>query len=105
MAAGDVNTFPHCGACGYNVSEYNVNSDEFCDSCGADVTDFGFGKAATGTAGIPGVWDGYAPTDIADMSGVVASPGTAWTTGQYIWSGDRSQTYWDSAAWVAGVAP
>jgi hypothetical protein len=39
------------------------------------------------------------------MTGITASPATAWTTGQHVVLGDGSRAYWDGAAWVAGVAP
>lgn len=67
--------------------------------------------AATGaTAGIPGVFtpagsDG--PDNLAALqaSAVVASPATAWTTGQYIELDDGTHAYWDSNSWEAGEAP
>ena len=42
MAAGDTNTVPFCGACGWDVNE-NLHGDEICDACGADLNRFGFG--------------------------------------------------------------
>lgn len=67
--------------------------------------------AATGaTAGAPGVFtpagsDG--PDNLAALqaSGVVASPATAWTTGQYIELDDGTHAYWDGDSWEAGEAP
>ena len=65
--------------------------------------------AATGaTAGSPGTFTpsgADVPADLAAMTGIVASPATAWTTGQHVVLDDASQAYWDGAAWVAGVAP
>jgi hypothetical protein len=66
--------------------------------------------AATGATGItsPGTFTppgAMAPPNLAAMSGVTASPATAWTTGQYVVLGDGSQAHWNGTAWVAGVAP
>jgi hypothetical protein len=66
--------------------------------------------AATGATGItsPGTFTppgAMAPANLAAMSGVTASPATAWTTGQYVVLGDGSQAHWNGTAWVAGVAP
>jgi len=64
--------------------------------------------AATGaTAGTPGTFTpaGAAPpANLAAMTGLTASPATAWTTGQYVVLGDASQAHWSSSAWVAGKA-
>jgi len=66
--------------------------------------------AATGASGVasPGKFTppgAMAPANLAGMSGVTASPNTAWTTGQYVTLGDGSTAHWDGAAWVAGIAP
>lgn len=70
------------------------------DTCGAVALGT---PDLTATAGIPSVpaTGGFYPTA---MTGVVATPGTAWTTGQYAadWKGDRY--HWNSTAWVAGIA-
>ncbi len=68
------------------------------------------GIEATGaTAGIPATLtpaNSYAPADLVDAgTGFVASPLTAWTTGQYVLLGDGSHAYWDATAWVVGEAP
>ena len=64
--------------------------------------------AATGaTAGSPGAFTptgATPPADLAAMTGITASPGTAWTTGQHVVLGDASQASWDGAAWEAGAA-
>jgi hypothetical protein len=39
------------------------------------------------------------------MTGITASPATAWTTGQYVVLGDATHAYWSGAAWTAGQAP
>jgi hypothetical protein len=67
------------------------------------------GVVATGaTAGTPGNWTpsgATAPNNASQMSSIVASPATAWTTGQYVRLGDNSQSFWDGSAWQVGVAP
>lgn len=45
------------------------------------------------------------PRNLAALSGVTASPATAWTTGQRIVLADGTTAYWNGTAWVAGVAP
>lgn len=64
---------------------------------------------ATGaTAGTPGTWTpaGSEPRqDFAHLSGVTASPATAWTAGQHMILGDFSQAHWSGTAWVAGPKP
>jgi len=65
--------------------------------------------AATGATGVtsPGTFTpagAMAPANLAAMSGVTASPATAWTTGQYVKLGDGSTAHWSGTAWVAGVA-
>jgi hypothetical protein len=44
------------------------------------------------------------PANLAAMTGITASPNTAWTTGQSVRLGDGSSAYWNGSAWVAGVA-
>jgi len=66
--------------------------------------------AATGATGVgsPGGFTppgAMAPANLAGMTGVTASPATAWTTGQFVRLGDGSNAYWSSTAWVAGIAP
>ena len=38
------------------------------------------------------------------MNAIVASPATAWTTGQYVTLGDGSLAHWGGAAWTSGKA-
>ena len=99
-----VNTFPYCGACGYDVNQYNVTSNDLCDSCGGFLSAYGLIASTAATAGIPGSWDGWA-IPFADFSTIVADPLTTWTTGQYIKDGNGDNYYWDGAAWQAGEAP
>jgi hypothetical protein len=65
--------------------------------------------AATGAnAGTPGTFTpsgSTPPANLAGMSSVTASPATAWTTGQYVTTGNSSNTHWDGTAWVTGIAP
>ncbi|MEU3265116.1 hypothetical protein [Streptomyces bacillaris] len=66
------------------------------------------GLLATGaTAGTPGSFtpDGAtSPENLAALSGVIATPSSAWTTGQHVVLGDSSKAYWNGTAWVAGQA-
>jgi hypothetical protein len=63
---------------------------------------------ATGaTAGSPGTFTpsgAGAPANLAAMSGIVATPSTAWTTGQSVVLGDASHCHWNATAWVTGLA-
>jgi len=66
--------------------------------------------AATGASGVasPGTFTpagAMAPANLAGMTGITATPATAWTSGQYVKLGDGSSAHWDGAAWVAGIAP
>lgn len=67
------------------------------------------GIAPTGaTAGTPGAFTpggAVPPANLADLqTGVTASPGTAWTTGQRVVLADGSLAHWNGTAWVAGAA-
>ncbi|WP_217129370.1 hypothetical protein [Streptomyces sp. AC558_RSS880] len=66
------------------------------------------GTLATGaSAGTPGAFspDGaVAPANLAGLAGVIATPTSAWTTGQHVVLGDGSKAYWNGTAWVAGQA-
>lgn len=63
---------------------------------------------ATGaTAGTPGTFTpagAATPSNLAAMSSVTASPTTAWTTGQYIATGDGIHCHWNGTAWITGNA-
>lgn len=66
--------------------------------------------AETAVAGIPGYFEpigSVAPLDLTALraSDIVASPTTAWATGQYVSLGNGAQAHWDGAAWVAGPVP
>jgi hypothetical protein len=72
----------------------------------------GGAAAATGaTAGTPGAFTpsgAVVPANLAALQGaspaVVASPTTAWTTGESVNLGTGS-AHWDGSAYVAGLAP
>jgi len=63
---------------------------------------------ATGaTAGIPGSFTpagATAPANQAAMTGITANPATAWTSGQYVATGDAQPCYWNGTAWIGGTA-
>lgn len=67
------------------------------------------GAVATGAAaGIPGTFTPFsaaAPANLAAMSGIVASPATSWTSGQYITLADGTLAHWNATTWVAGAKP
>ena len=46
-----------------------------------------------------------APSGFAGLTGVTASPATAWTVGQHVRLGDGTTAYWNGTAWTAGIAP
>jgi hypothetical protein len=64
--------------------------------------------AATGaTAGTPGTFTpagAAVPANLAAMTGIVATPATAWTTGQSVVLGDASHASWNATTWIAGPA-
>jgi len=63
---------------------------------------------ATESTGAEGEWTPVTAGPrkvLADMTGVAASPATAWDTGSYMTLGDGTLAHWDGAAWVAGAAP
>lgn len=72
------------------------------------VTPLGGGVTATGAvAGTPGSFTpsgATVPANLAALSGVVASPTSAWTTGQRVVLGDTSTAHWDGDSWESGLA-
>jgi hypothetical protein len=65
--------------------------------------------AATGATGVgsPGRFTpagAMAPANLAGLTGVTASPATAWAVGSYVVLGDGSPAHWSGTAWVAGIA-
>ena len=68
-----------------------------------------YNKASGATAVGTGVGDftpipAIAPANLAGMTGIIAKPLTAWTTGQHMVLKDASKTYWNGTAWVVGQA-
>ena len=64
--------------------------------------------AATGaTSGAPGFFTpsgAQPPANLAALTGLTASPNTAWTTGSYVITADLLANHWSGSAWVAGKA-
>ena len=64
--------------------------------------------AATGaTAGTPGFYSpsgAQAPANLAALTGVTATPATAWATGQFVITADMLANHWSGAAWATGKA-
>lgn len=81
-----------------------VNVAPPSEVCGA--TPLGV-PATSAVAGIPGSYlptHSYGRANLAAMTGLTASPNTAWTTGQYVTMLDGNKAHWSSSAWVAGPA-
>ena len=61
---------------------------------------------ATGaTAGQPGYYTpsgATVPANLAALSGVTASPATAWATGSYVITADLLAAHWSGSAWATG---
>jgi hypothetical protein len=60
------------------------------------------------TAGTPGTFTpsgATPPATLAGLSGITASPTTAWTTGQRVVLGNSTTAYWNGTTWTAGSAP
>ena len=71
------------------------------------VTPTGGATATGATAGNPGSFTpGGAPlpANLAALSGVTASPATAWTTGQHVVLGDAQHAFWNGTQWMIGNA-
>ncbi|MFF3249736.1 hypothetical protein ACFYWP_01730 [Actinacidiphila glaucinigra] len=71
------------------------------------ITPLGGTEAIGATAGTPGFFTpsgALAPDNLAGLAGVIATPTSAWTTGQYVTLGDISTAHWNGTAWVAGAA-
>jgi len=70
-------------------------------------------RATGAIAGIPGTFTpagSQIPPDLAAMTtwGIVASPATAWTTGQFVQTGTAGaagRATWSGTGWVGGAAP
>jgi hypothetical protein len=72
------------------------------------VTPLGGPILATGaTAGTPGTFQptgAVVPADLAALADVIATPSTAWTTGQHVVLGDSTSAHWDGDSWASGAA-
>lgn len=95
----------------FGADEYgaDLTSDLAWDIIGTPVLSFdGAPVAATGaTAGTPGTFTpsgAVPPANLAAMTGITASPNTAWTTGQSVLLGDASSAHWSGSAWATGLA-
>jgi hypothetical protein len=66
------------------------------------------GVVATGaTSGAPGFFTpsgAGVPANLAALTGITASPTTAWATGQYVITADLLANHWSGTAWVTGKA-
>jgi hypothetical protein len=65
-------------------------------------------KATAAVAGTPGTFTpagSLTPINLADMTGVTASPATLWTVGQRVVTSSGAEVYWTGTAWAAGRAP
>jgi hypothetical protein len=89
---------------GYDTTPHEPWGDSFAN--GATY------PATTGYAGTPGSFGPSGcttPANAAAVATLVASPQTAWTTGQHCQSataGLTGRAYWNATAWVTGaVAP
>jgi hypothetical protein len=74
---------------------------------GPPSVDYGAVTATGATAGAPGFYTpsgAGVPANLAALTGVTASPATAWTVGQYVITADLLANHWSGSAWVAGKA-
>lgn len=63
--------------------------------------------ATSAVAGIPGTYlpaNSYGRANLVGMTGLTASPNTAWTVGQYVTMRDGNKAHWSGTLWVAGPA-
>jgi hypothetical protein len=74
---------------------------------GPPTYDNGSVVAAGATSGAPGYYTpsgATVPANLAALTGITATPATAWATGQYVITADLLAAHWSSSAWVAGKA-
>jgi hypothetical protein len=74
---------------------------------GPPTVDHGAVAATGATAGSPGYFTptgASVPATLAALTGLTATPATAWTTGQYVITADLLAAHWSGTAWVAGKA-
>jgi hypothetical protein len=71
------------------------------------TVDLGTVAATTALTGAPGYYQpsgAQVPANLAALTGITASPATAWATGQYVITADLLAAHWSGSAWVAGKA-
>jgi hypothetical protein len=71
------------------------------------ITPLGASVATGATAGTPGSFTpegSTVPANLAALASVIATPTSAWTTGQNVVLGDASAASWDGDSWVSGPA-
>jgi hypothetical protein len=71
------------------------------------TVDTGAVTATGATAGSPGYFTpsgATVPANLAALTGITASPATAWSVGQYVITADLLAAHWSGTAWVAGKA-
>jgi hypothetical protein len=69
--------------------------------------DLGTVAATSAVAGSPGYFtpsSAQAPANQAALTGITASPATAWTPGQYVITGDLLANHWTGSTWATGKA-
>jgi hypothetical protein len=74
---------------------------------GPPAVDNGSVTATGATAGAPGFFTpsgASVPANLAALTGITATPATAWTVGQYVITADLLANHWSGSAWVAGKA-
>ena len=71
------------------------------------TVDSGAVTATGATSGAPGFYapsGATVPANLAALTGVTATPATAWATGQYVITADLLAAHWSGSAWTAGKA-
>jgi hypothetical protein len=74
---------------------------------GAPSVDRGAVAATGAQAGAPGYFTptgATTPANLAALTGLTATPATAWATGQYVITADLLANHWTGSAWAAGKA-
>jgi hypothetical protein len=74
---------------------------------GPPAVDTGSVVAAGAQSGAPGYYTpsgATVPANLAALTGVTATPNTAWATGQYVITADLLAAHWSGSAWAAGKA-
>jgi hypothetical protein len=69
--------------------------------------DYGAVTATGATSGAPGYFTptgATVPANLAALTGITATPATAWAVGQYVITADLVANHWSGSAWVAGKA-